>query len=1301
MKKYIFLFTFLFTINLFAQNSGRDYRKYNILNKNQVKTVFTNGGVIGHPVGDGPRGAWQYDNNGYLGDVSPFVGCEIPVLVNRKDISDSTYAYFHSVTYCLADHRPNTQEQSKAGEFWGFEPEEGYYNKQKGDKTDAVVALYTDPTTWPESWPDKQDDINDPGWDGEWNGYFGKDVSNATEETFFVMNDDKDKEFNFANNNLWKVSFKPDSNNTNHNGMALEVAVRAMQWNQFLAQDCIFWLYEITNKGTTNYNKATFGMLVGTYVGVTSTEDFNEYDDDWSFFDAERNVTYTGDFPDRNNRNPLWTGPVGMVGYAFLESPSNAFDGIDNDNDNGENNTIAEANVFTPEDFDSVLIDFDDQVVLIDQNYNRSVVTITGDTTVYSLGQAYTIIPGVTKLVEGNVIITSGGIQTINENATDGYDNDLDGIIDENYFLHYRQRRQDPKTGQILIDKLRPLSYINFKTGDGLNDLMLDEARNDGIDNNNDWNSEYDDVGLDGKAETGDFGELDGQPTSGYQFGLDTGLPGEPHIDKTDVRESDQIGLTSFVYFTNAQAGETILTDDEAWWDRVAPGIFNVPSSIQNNEPVQGEDGDFFYASGFFPLMAKQTERFSIALVYGGGKGGWRQDLADLLINLETVQKIYDSNYQFPKPPDTPTLNAEAGDGQVILTWDRVAESSFDPVLREYDFEGYRLYKSSDPLFTDIHILTDAYGKISGYKPLDQWDLIDDIKDVFHGSAELSVATRGYSWNLGDDTGLKHYYVDTDVENGRIYYYALTAYDKGDADRDIFPAESPFSVTIFSSGEVKTDQNTVRVIPSPNTIGYVPSEKEGLVQHISGPADGTINYQVIDEKNSLGHTYLVQFEDISNDGLDNDGDWNITTDDLNKNSKPDSDEPHVDKNDPDEFWPTKTSNYSVKDLTEFEDEIFIADTIKFVNLSHTNIDTNTVIVERENGEVLNSKAFELDAKNGRIRPNKDDESSEMDVQATYYVKYKYFAVYKSTHLVVVQDDEDAGKLFDTDLFDGTQLSINNYNSVGLIDTASGWSRPNGYSFTFSVVNVPNLNLYGRKTPNNFRIDFFNNAVKNSLDTLSAPALPINFTITNTLSNEQIPFIFIPVNSAINDSGFYELTPQDEIYFFEQGLDNKLYYTWYFQPILQEGQEQIHLRSGDYLDLIVSKPFRNGDEFMFTTTVPTIDKNLAKDEMDMIKVVPNPYVSAHAHEAPLPPLKTSGRGERKITFIHIPSDAKISIFTASGGHVITIRNENPDPFTGSMSWNLKNKYNLDIAYGIYFYVVESKLGTKKGKIAIIK
>ncbi|MGD9899264.1 MAG: hypothetical protein AB7T22_09080 [Calditrichaceae bacterium] len=1298
-KITVFLFIILMLTDLWAQ-SGKQYRRYNIMNKNLVSTVYTNGGVIGHPVDKGPRGAWLNDNNGYLGDVSPFVGAEIPYKVNP----DSTF-YFHSVTYCLADKRPNRQENSSTGDFWGFEPKRGYFDETKEG---PAVALFTNPSTWPQQWPDRMDDVVDPGWSGKWNGYFGKGISNATEETYFAMDDNADAEFNFAANNKYRFDFKPDSLNTARSGMALEMKVRALQWRQFLAQDCIFWLYEITNEGTTDYNKTTFGMLVGTYIGVTSTEDVKEYDDDWSFFDAELDITYTGDFPDNNVRNPLWDGPVGMVGYAFLESPGNAFDGIDNDNDADQNGVFTNASFFAPADFDSILIKLNDKVVLIDKNFNRTLVTITAETTLVSMGKSFHIIPGVTKLVEGNVVLDKNNRQIVNRNAIDGIDNDLDGLIDENYFLHYRQRRQDPATGQILIDKLRPLRFVNYKSGQGMNDNMIDESRSDGIDNNDDWNSETDDVGLDGVADTGDRGENDGIPTSG----TGTGLPGEPNIDITDVRESDQIGLTSFDYFTNAQAPTTLLTDDEVWWTRVEPGDFDVPSSIVNNEPVQGEDGDFFYASGYFPLLAKRTERFSLALVYGGGLGGRDADKESLLKNRTTVQEIYDSNYQFPKEPDTPNLSVEVGDGKVVLYWDRISESSFDPVLREYDFEGYRLYKSTDANFEDAFTVTDADGRARGYKPIQQWDLVNDIKGIFVGSADLMNSANGYSWNLGSDTGLRHYYIDTDVENGRSYYYALTAYDRGEAERDIFPSESPFLVTVLPSGIVETGQNTVKVTPGTNVAGYTAPSMEGDLDHLAGPSNGKVSYMVVDEKALNNNSYMVEFLDTSTDGLDNDGDWNILTDDLNGNGKPDSNEPRMDKNDPDEFWPVKTSYYTVRDMSDYSEEVFVDDTI-FVELSRQNLAPESIVIKKMDGTVLSPIAYEIKYASGEIRPNPDDPNSEMAPNTNYIIEYQYYPVFKSVNIGEIQTDQADEVVFDTDIFDGVQLSFINYSAINLIASQSGWNVPQAYTFTLGAEGIDftgdaKPDLIGRRTPHNFKLIFSDSVVYNSLDTtvfgVNLQSYPMNFKIMNTTLNKQVEYVYGPFSPSISPEGFYKLSPKDLLLFFEAGPESKNYFTYLLEIGAIKGQPSTTLMTtgtGVELALNSTLPFRTGDKFTFTAEKPVIDVVKAKAELSQIKVVPNPYVVAHEHEAPLPPLITSGRGERKVTFTHLPTGSKITIFTARGEHVVTINPDSQSSFNGTADWNLKNKENLDIAYGVYFYVVESPIGEKRGKLAIIK
>ena len=43
---------------------------------------------------------------------------------------------------------------------------------------------------------------------------------------------------------------------------------------------------------------------------------------------------------------------------------------------------------------------------------------------------------------------------------------------------------------------------------------------------------------------------------------------------------------------------------------------------------------------------------------------------------------------------------------------------------------------------------------------------------------------------LGDNSGIQHKYIDTDVVNGKKYFYALVAYDVGDSELDIFPSEN-------------------------------------------------------------------------------------------------------------------------------------------------------------------------------------------------------------------------------------------------------------------------------------------------------------------------------------------------------------------------------------------------------------------------------------------------------------------------------------------------------------------------------
>jgi hypothetical protein len=1277
----LWLFSFPLPMFVWGQ-SGPEFTATGIMNGNQVKCVFGNWGVMGQPADQANRGAWKNPNNGYLGDVSPLVGAE----VKTNGIT------FHSVVTCpfYPTQRPaaNQDRDPVSNKWWTFQPVGGYFNANQ-----QKVAMSSNVDSWPPFWPDKLEDQSDPGWRknpdpslskyAAWNGYFGKKIS-ADQEAYFVMDDNNDERFNKSANNSLGVAFKPDANNATRNGLGLEVRVRAMQWSQFLAKDNIFWLYEITNSSTTNYDRVVFGMLVGTYVGVTSTEDYREYADDWSFYSADSNITYTGDFG-RQIANPLWVGRVGMVGYAFLESPGNPTDGIDNDGDADSSSVGVLAPKFTEASFDTTLLTAGSNIILIGDDFSRHIFTIPNVDSVQVWTRGMTdslwIHPGITKVVEGNVLSDVLGNQFINPNAYDGIDNNFNGLIDENYYIHFRQFKQTRTTPPIkLIDVEHKVRHIDYFTGQGSSEYsMIDEKRNDRKDNNLNWNRLLDDVGRDGIKGTGDFGEADDLPTSGYDDqGNDTGLPGEPHIDKTDVKESDQIGLTSFFYF--APSNQVALGNDSTLWKDLAPGYFDVPLSIVNNKPQAGEDGDFIYGSGYFPLLAKSTERFSLALVFGGGRGGSvEDDITDLFKNKTIVQQIYDANYQFPQPPDKPTLTVVPGDKQVTLYWDRKAEASIDPVSLLQDFEGYKIYKSTDPTFSDIFTITDGSGSPKGYMPLRQFDVRDSVKGYFNLLPELYDVTSGFAFYLGDDTGLQHSYVDHEVDNGRRYYYALVGYDKGDEYRGILPAENTKFVTVSPSGEVTTDINVAVVTPNAKSAGYVLPKSSDTLTQKSYYGTGSVTYQVVDPTKLTGHSYRVEFLDSQNDGIDN----------ILRNGL-------IDAADSTEGI-RRTSFYFVSDLNDISESFVSADTgVVALNRSHQI--PATFVVRNQQGTVISPSAYKLDTARGTIRGS----SASSLPKGTYTATYRYYPVFRSPN---IQGTPELVESKDADIFDGVELVFKNDWKAQIISNIAQWvGGKDPYRFSISPLQTeisgpPVKKFQGIRKPSDYTIIFSDAIADTSYPDadLQPDAIPVNFRVYNETDSTFIKFIYADVD------GNGKLSPQDEIVFLEEGANGNLIYTWdikFRNKELDPPDTTYHLGTGDKLVLKTVKPFRKGDYLEFSTAPPRLDNQAAQKTLQRVRAVPNPYVTASAFEPPLNPGVTSGRGERKIDFIHVPASSTIRIFTARGDHVRTLHHDS-NIEDGAVSWDLKTEENLDIAFGVYFYVVESPVGNTTGKIAIIK
>src|SRR4030066_1369565 len=323
MKKLYILLLLLSGVNLFAQLSDPNLLTIGYHTGNRAGISFYNDGQIaGFNAGIDIRGEWPLGSGeNYIGDCIPLIGVEF-----INNLNDT----LQSVVISRGPRRGQFDEKSPSGYFWGWNPVPGFRNPNvKG------IAMSHLPQTWPlEGWNDPIARFwKDENGNTQWFGYFGRSIQNADQESFFEADDDWDDEFN--------ENFRPDTTNLSRNGMALRMRQRGFQWSSFLAEDAIFWLYEINNDGTTLYRKANFGTVVGTLAGGDG-----DSQDDLGYFDVKDWITYSWDSDGIGNRGQ----EVGYVGYAFLESPGNPFDGIDNDNDSRSNSPR-----FVRADFDSVV----------------------------------------------------------------------------------------------------------------------------------------------------------------------------------------------------------------------------------------------------------------------------------------------------------------------------------------------------------------------------------------------------------------------------------------------------------------------------------------------------------------------------------------------------------------------------------------------------------------------------------------------------------------------------------------------------------------------------------------------------------------------------------------------------------------------------------------------------------------------------------------------------------------------------------------------------------------------------------
>ena len=692
--------------------------------------------------------------------------------------------------------------------------------------------------------------------------------------------------------------------------------------------------------------------------------------------------------------------------------------------------------------------------------------------------------------------------------------------------------------------------------------------------------------------------------------------------------------------------------------------------------------------------------------------------------------------------PITPTLYATVDHEQVYLAWNNAAEQSIDSLTGYADFEGYRIYRSTDGGSTwgsADDRLYDHNGQFIGWKPLAQFDLDEDEDEdfcVYGDDCETnSTPTRGEEIsgldplntriNLGDNTGLTHSYVDSNVIDGMEYTYIITAYDMGlrtydveytDDDGDgIFTADTSWSlsnpdrITVTGNGlpslesefgSSVLDDNYVKVTP-----GYYASNvwfpDQDNIDTLFVTQSGTIgtgdkSYAVVDRYELTDE--LLKFEIQASIAVD-----------AVENMACEDPQIYVYEIDNDTIPVTIAAEYNTGELTQSQ------------------IDSlNDLPGSSENGGVIYIPEYKMIADVDVISDKMSGIQFEFEnmpriAQDKVLVDEYYWGTDSTNYTKPL-----TGLFLDPNFEYSNQSTydrrLNFDYLIEFFDTPRGDTVTNVYCNTFPTVlpyRITNLTTDKKVSlthkdlgvlgvlPPNYDEGAFdcawtrNEEIKFWGDTLqTADGQEEVFTFTLKI---DIPFYeFIGDSLAWTETGTYKDSAivhhkamlwqaQTDIIFTEPSAeyydddgdgvnDNPWvpYYPWY---------------DGDSLIIRTEKFYVDGDNWVVDMSLLGKQQDVTETKLDSISIVPNPYMSrSHFQEA----------DERRLRFTRLPSECQIRVYTVTGELVTVI--DHSDAYDSNEWWNLRSGKNHDgseIAPGLYIFVVEAEGIEHIGKFAVVR
>lgn len=674
---------------------------------------------------------------------------------------------------------------------------------------------------------------------------------------------------------------------------------------------------------------------------------------------------------------------------------------------------------------------------------------------------------------------------------------------------------------------------------------------------------------------------------------------------QTPLVDGEELGITEMHYnlydydLDNDSLQYAILSSDLSYVPGNIQAVGNTgnyfhPGSAGNThyddpatQPVDGQDVLGTASSGPYFLARNDTLTFVTAVLAG-------VDLTDLYLNLKAANDVVASGFNPPKPPPSPVLGVEPGDGRVRLFWGDLSEKVIDEFSGEMDFEGYRIYKSID------------YGAT--------WDQIDRNINPATGEQAVPLVEFDIINDVGDNTGLQYSYIDSNVVNGFEYWYSLTAFDRGS---DILESlESPI-------GKKLESVNTVSAVPRSAAVGRLPVRSQS-VQHLgSGSSNYVLAVEPVDIDSLAGHQYDISFGyEVNRVNGDLTTELELIVTDSSR---------------------TVPYHFGIEFISE---TYFIVKNLISGATIGREIPYRTGVVFKDKigyglNFMLTEPAEPILPENGDLLAinfvvNVDKDETHALIQGRLFAVNKPYAA-SDGFIFTLRESEDTLDVTPP-LLENFSLAFSVSNADVLIDTS--------YVLVVSETGL----------------DFSANpfvSLAAYYDDLGS------YVLVDTVDSLQLDdtFVFDGIEVAIEELDGTDLPAVGTVF---------------------------ALRS------VPSVMPSLLDVYRVQLQGSTVAEQVAKDELEQIRVVPNPYVVSSLWEREFGELRREPI--RQLQFINLPSRCTIYIFTVAGDLVQKLEHDSPG---GTEVWDLRAEGGREIAPGIYLYLVKTESREYLNRFAVIK